>query len=110
MIVSRRRAIPALLALAASLAGVGCASDGDADGDGTRHIRSIEELLAEPTPGVITPDKAFVEFPDDGENNDVGYPWMVPLDDDRWFCVFYHGRGKGPCSIYALDLTREDLV
>ena len=52
----------------------------------------------------------IIEFSNDAENNDFGYPWMVPLDDDRWWCTFYHGKNHGPSSIYGLTLTSNDLL
>lgn len=54
--------------------------------------------------------QTVVEFPDDSENNDFGYPWMAPLDDNRWLCTFYHGRNKGACSIYSITLTSANLL
>ena len=48
--------------------------------------------------------KCLVEFGlADPENNDFGYPWMVHLNDDHWYMVFYYGRGRGNNSIWALD-------
>lgn len=54
--------------------------------------------------------ETIIEFPDDGENNDFGYPWIVPLDDDSWWCAFYHGKRRGACSIYGLTLEPEVLL
>lgn len=33
---------------------------------------------------------------------DFGYPWMVQLDETRWFIVFYHGENQGPNSIWGM--------
>lgn len=47
----------------------------------------------------------LIEFKNsDPENTDFGYPWMVHLRDDRWFMVFYYGKGRGSNSIWGLDL------
>ena len=54
--------------------------------------------------------QTLIEFPADEENNDFGYPWMIPLDDDRWWCTFYQGRNKGACSIYGIHLDPSVLI
>lgn len=38
---------------------------------------------------------------------DFAYPWMTPLDDRRWFLVFYAGQVNGANSIYGLMITPE---
>ncbi len=53
--------------------------------------------------------QTIIEFPDDAENDDFGYPWMIPLENDRLWCTFYHGRRKGACSIYAITLDQDVL-
>ena len=39
----------------------------------------------------------------DGDpNRDFGYPWMAALGGGEWFLVYYHGRKRGPSSIWGL--------
>jgi hypothetical protein len=47
-----------------------------------------------------------VEFPETlAPRNDITYPWMVPLEGNDWFLVFYCGRPRGPSAIYGMRLT-----
>lgn len=43
-------------------------------------------------------------------NGDFTYPWMVQLDPDRWFAVFYYGQVTGANSIYGMVITPEQTV
>jgi len=36
--------------------------------------------------------------------SDWSYPWMTPLDGDRWFLVFYAGRVSGSNSIWGMTI------
>jgi hypothetical protein len=47
-----------------------------------------------------------IEFPKSlGERTDITYPWMVHLEDDNWFLVFYCGQSRGPSSIYGMQIV-----
>ena len=37
-------------------------------------------------------------------NKDFGYPWMVPLGENKWFLLFYYGEVAGPCALWSLEL------
>ena len=43
-------------------------------------------------------------------NADFTYPWMVQLDSDRWFLVFYSGQIRGANSIYGMTIEPEKTV
>lgn len=35
--------------------------------------------------------------------SDLTYGWMAPIDANRWFLVFYCGKGNGASAIYGLE-------
>ena len=51
-------------------------------------------------------ERLLLETPDltGNPNNDFGYPWLTPLDDDRWLMVWYHGNKRGHCPIWATEI------
>lgn len=85
---------------------------------GQLYALQTERLLPDYVPGSITLWKAdaatlqwqrvetLVTFPAElGKRNDFGYPWMVPLDAEHWYLVFYCGQLHGSNAIYGATLT-----
>ena len=50
-------------------------------------------------------ERVLLEFPHDAKNNDLGYPWLLHQEGQRWQLYYYHGEKKGPNSIWVTDVT-----
>jgi hypothetical protein len=52
-------------------------------------------------------DRVLLEFPPGGPENpntDLGYPWLLHEQGNRWSMYFYHGQSKGPASIWVTEV------
>ena len=60
---------------------------------------------ADPKSLKFTPVKPLLTLPkiEGDPNTDFGYPWLVHLAGDRWLMFYYHGRGRGECSIWVKE-------
>ena len=49
--------------------------------------------------------RPLIELPkvEGSPHTDFGYPWLIHLDGRRWLMFYYHGRGRGECSIWVKD-------
>ena len=50
-------------------------------------------------------ERVLLEFPHDAKNNDLGYPWLLHQEGQRWQLYYYHGEKKGPNSIWVTEVT-----
>jgi hypothetical protein len=51
-------------------------------------------------------DRTLVELPkiEGDPNTDFGYAWLVPLEGRRALVFYYHGRSRGECPIWVLEM------
>jgi hypothetical protein len=51
-------------------------------------------------------ERVILEFPriEDSSNTDFGYPWLLPVANDRWLMFYYHGQKHGPNPIWVAEI------
>lgn len=54
--------------------------------------------------------RVVLEFPrvEGDPHTDFGYPWLVHLDGNRWLMLYYHGRSRGPCPLWATEMVASE--
>jgi hypothetical protein len=52
-------------------------------------------------------DRTMIELPKiKGDKNvDFGYAWLLPMEGRRALMFYYHGLGRGPCPIWAVETS-----
>jgi hypothetical protein len=51
-------------------------------------------------------ERVLLDFPriEDDPNTDLGYPWLLHVDGNRWQMYYYHGNSRGTCPIWVTEV------